>query len=52
MQVGVLEIVCNPKSGECYAALWGVPLIFYFLGVGLVSVTLALALISRREKNK
>lgn len=50
MQVGVLEIVCNQQSGECYAALWGVPVIVYFLGVGLVSVTLALVLIGRRNK--
>ena len=52
MKVGYLEIVCSPNSGECYAALWGIPVIVYFMAVALAAVILALVLLNWRERRR
>lgn len=49
MEVGVLEVVCSGETGECWALLWGVPVIFYVLGVSLVCVGVALACMPRND---
>jgi len=50
MQVGVLEVVCSAQTGECWAMLWDIPVVFYFLAIGGAAVMLSLYLIEKVAK--
>ena len=50
MEVGALEVVCSGQTGECWALLWGVPVVFYVLGVSLVCVLVVLKLLPDKDK--